>query len=178
MQLLDYLNSLPKWENQPACAGVDPEIFFPTKSTQKCSKPAVAICEGCPALQECYKEICQAEAGKSPQYVWGIYAGMTEQYRKPIRDYLYRKEQLEIIDLALKTGKRATPSKNPRKSPYLSKPEKRELMRRREKLLRSLPQKKQKILEATETYRRFLEHNQHKNILNLLKRSTTNECNQ
>ena len=175
MELLNYLNSLPKWENQPACAGVDPEIFFPTKSTQKWSKAAVAICENCPALQECYRETCQAEAGKSPQYVWGIYAGMTEQYRKPIRDYLYRKEQLELIDLELKTGKRATPSENPRKSPYLSKPEKRELMRRREKLLQSLPQKKQKILEATETYRRFLEHNQHKNILNLLKRSTTNE---
>lgn len=177
MELLNYLNSLPKWENQPACAGVDPEIFFPTKSTQKCSKPAVAICEGCPALQECYKEICRSEAGKSPQYVWGIYAGMTEQYRKPIRDYLYQKEQIEVIDLELKTGKYANPSGNPRGYRYLSAASKRARLRKREKLLRSLPQKKQKILEATETYRRFLEHNQHKNILNLLK-GTTNEQGQ
>lgn len=169
MELLDYLSSLPKWENQPACAGVDPEIFFPTKSTQKCSKPAVAICEGCPAIQECYKEICQAEAGKSPQCVYGIYAGMTEQYRRPVRDYLYQKEQIEVIDRELKTGKRATPPKSSHKSQYLSRPERRARLRKREKLLQSLPRKKQKVLEATETYRRFLEHNQHKNILNLLK---------
>lgn len=119
MELLDYLNSLPKWENQPACTGADPEIFFPTKSTQKCSKPAVSICEGCPAIKECYKEICKAEAGKSPQCVYGIYAGMSEQYRRPMRDYLYQKEQIEVIDWELKTGKRATPSENPRKSQYL-----------------------------------------------------------
>lgn len=169
MNPFDYLNSLPKWSAQPSCAGFDPEIFFPVEDTLKAIKPAVSICERCPALKDCYKENSAVEQGWSGGRVWGVYAGLAERYRKPIHDYLYCKEQIEIIDRELKTGKRAIPSESPRKSRYLCKAEKESRLRKREKFLQSLPQKKHKAIKARESYMRWLEHCKYGRILELVE---------
>jgi hypothetical protein len=41
----------PEWQRRSACAGVDPETFFPTKGgTGKGSSAAKAVCAQCPVI--------------------------------------------------------------------------------------------------------------------------------
>jgi WhiB family redox-sensing transcriptional regulator len=58
-----------------ACAGVDPELFFPDRGDS--GERAVAICHSCPHLAEC------REYGMDEEY--GIWGGLTERNRARVK---------------------------------------------------------------------------------------------
>lgn len=53
----------------PACAEVDPTIFFPKKGDSKTSKTAQAICRNCPELLPCREYVLKHTEIKHG--VWG-----------------------------------------------------------------------------------------------------------
>ncbi|MCA1833215.1 MAG: WhiB family transcriptional regulator [Actinomycetota bacterium] len=61
------------WQEDAACRGIEPEIFFPISDEE--AGPAKAICGGCVAQQECLVFSFQ---NKERYGVWG---GVTEKER-------------------------------------------------------------------------------------------------
>lgn len=66
-----------EWQDEAACIGVDPEIFFPTRGVP--SEPAKKICAGCPVRVECL-EYAERELLKH-----GVWGGLSERQRKERR---------------------------------------------------------------------------------------------
>ena len=61
------------WQEEAACRGIEPEIFFPISDEE--AGPAKAICGGCDARRECLVFSFQ---NKERYGVWG---GVTEKER-------------------------------------------------------------------------------------------------
>lgn len=63
------------WQDEAACRGMDPELFFPDRGTTKAEMAeALAACFSCPVRWEC------AAYGASERY--GIWGGMTGRERR------------------------------------------------------------------------------------------------
>jgi WhiB family redox-sensing transcriptional regulator len=63
-----------------ACAGADPELFFPKEQREPANREAKRVCAGCPVRDECleYSLVTREEFG-----VWG---GQDEWDRRVILD--------------------------------------------------------------------------------------------
>jgi WhiB family redox-sensing transcriptional regulator len=64
------------WIAQAACAGVDPDLFFPSKG--EASDAAKALCAGCPVKGECL-------AFALDHHCQGIWGGTSERERARLR---------------------------------------------------------------------------------------------
>jgi WhiB family redox-sensing transcriptional regulator len=63
------------WVEDAACAGADPNLFFPAKS-DSAALEAKAVCAACPVL-----EACKDYAVRSPIMLAGVWGGTTESER-------------------------------------------------------------------------------------------------
>ena len=66
-----------EWVDQAACAGVDPDLFFPERGAP--TEPAKAYCRICPV-----RDACLEHALAVPERV-GIWGGLSERERRRIR---------------------------------------------------------------------------------------------
>lgn len=64
------------WQDQAACHGLNPDLFFPVSEDD--AAPALAYCAGCPQRVECL-----AWAIRNGER-YGIWGGLTEQQRRRI----------------------------------------------------------------------------------------------
>ncbi len=65
------------WQEQAACFGIDPDVFFPISEEE--AGPALAFCASCSL-----KELCLAWALKNGER-YGVWGGTTEQQRRRIQ---------------------------------------------------------------------------------------------
>ncbi|MFF2227681.1 WhiB family transcriptional regulator [Streptomyces globisporus] len=71
------------WMDSAVCAGVDPELWFPTSDP---GHKAKAICADCPVLAECKAFTDAAEEGIPVDLRFGVYAGRSARQRsRPAR---------------------------------------------------------------------------------------------
>lgn len=63
------------WVDDAACAGEDPDLFFPKKGDQ--GREAKAVCNGCPVRAQ-----CADYAATSPVMLVGVWGGTTEAERR------------------------------------------------------------------------------------------------
>lgn len=63
------------WQNEAACIGSDPDLFFPERGESV--REAKAICRGCPVRAECL------EHGMGEKF--GIWGGYSERERRAMR---------------------------------------------------------------------------------------------
>ena len=68
------VNPPDSWQDQGACYGIDPEIFFPT--TEEEAGLALAHCGVCAV-----RDLCLAWAIRSGER-YGVWGGTTEQHRR------------------------------------------------------------------------------------------------
>lgn len=68
------------WQDQAACYGVDPDVFFPVSEEE--AGPALAYCTGCAQRTDCL-----AWALKNGER-YGVWGGLTEQQRRRIARYV------------------------------------------------------------------------------------------
>jgi WhiB family redox-sensing transcriptional regulator len=64
----------PGWQALAACAGVDPELFFPARGEP--TGTAKAICATCPVREQC------AEYALARSEKFGIWGGLSERERR------------------------------------------------------------------------------------------------
>lgn len=64
------------WQDQAACYGIDPDVFFPTSEEE--AGPALAYCNACRS-----RETCLSWALKNGER-YGVWGGLTEQQRRRI----------------------------------------------------------------------------------------------
>jgi WhiB family redox-sensing transcriptional regulator len=64
------------WIDEAACAGADPELFFPKKNDGP-AREAKAVCASCPV-----REACRDYAVRSPVMLAGVWGGTTESERR------------------------------------------------------------------------------------------------
>jgi WhiB family redox-sensing transcriptional regulator len=62
------------WIDDAACAGENPELFFPRKGES--ARAAIAVCNGCPVIDQ-----CADYAATSPVMLAGVWGGTTERER-------------------------------------------------------------------------------------------------
>jgi len=62
------------WQEQAACYGINPDVFFPTSEEE--AGPALAYCGACHI-----QEVCLAWAVKNGER-YGVWGGLTEQQRR------------------------------------------------------------------------------------------------
>lgn len=67
------------WTQDALCAKVDPDLFFPEKSSGKTAQQAKAICGRCDARSDCL--LYALTAGET----FGIWGGTTESERRKLR---------------------------------------------------------------------------------------------
>lgn len=67
----------PIWMQNAACAGVDPELWFP--ATGQDSRPAKRICRTCPIARNCLSYALSHQ-------VVGIWGGTSEIERRALRE--------------------------------------------------------------------------------------------
>ncbi|WP_375481282.1 WhiB family transcriptional regulator [uncultured Jatrophihabitans sp.] len=69
------------WRERAACAGVDPELFFPVGSGIRANRQAVAakrICAGCPVIERC-RDLALRRGFE------GIWGGLDDDERRRLR---------------------------------------------------------------------------------------------
>jgi WhiB family transcriptional regulator, redox-sensing transcriptional regulator len=73
----------PLWHLDAACAGVDPETFYPLDLAPDSAGVAAAkqVCASCPVRAECLADVLAAE---DPARRWGISGGTTPTQRNAI----------------------------------------------------------------------------------------------
>ena len=69
-------NDMP-WADKAACAGTDPEAFFPDRGGNP--HPAKKVCRDCPVRQQCLDYALKHAEN------WGIWGGLTDNERRSIR---------------------------------------------------------------------------------------------
>jgi WhiB family redox-sensing transcriptional regulator len=78
-----------EWRDESACAGVDPDIFFPAAEDEAAAMPAKKICAICPVQEQCLQ---YALATNQSEGVWGgMSSGDRRRLRRRIRDRERRK---------------------------------------------------------------------------------------
>jgi WhiB family redox-sensing transcriptional regulator len=65
------------WQEQAACFGVDPDLFFPVSEEE--AGPALAFCRSCSL-----RDVCLAWALKNGER-YGVWGGLTEQQRRRLQ---------------------------------------------------------------------------------------------
>lgn len=70
------LHAMP-WTREAACAGVDPDLFFPERGAS--TREAKSVCRGCEVRIDCL-EYALAHGEK-----FGIWGGMSERERRRVR---------------------------------------------------------------------------------------------
>jgi WhiB family transcriptional regulator, redox-sensing transcriptional regulator len=67
------------WRDRAACAGMDPDLFFPADNDFGVAR---AVCSGCPVRVECLED-----ALRYPKLAdqWGMFAGLLPSERDTIR---------------------------------------------------------------------------------------------
>lgn len=68
------------WQEQAACFGIDPDLFFPTSEEE--AGPALSYCSVCGI-----RETCLAWALKSGER-YGVWGGLTEQQRRRLTRFV------------------------------------------------------------------------------------------
>ena len=68
---------IAEWQDFANCKGLDPNLFFPEPGDS--SRPAKEVCRGCVVRVECLESSLQD--GEK----FGIWGGLSEQERRPIR---------------------------------------------------------------------------------------------
>lgn len=61
-----------------ACAGIDPEVFYPDRGDSKTAKQARELCGRCPVRQPCLDWAVETRQR------WGVWGGTTPEERKAI----------------------------------------------------------------------------------------------
>ncbi|PWG14035.1 WhiB family transcriptional regulator [Streptomyces sp. V2] len=69
------------WKNSAVCAGVDPELFFPTQGDSRGAEDARTVCASCPVRLDCLEDALQAETGRGLHSRHGIYGGLNPRQR-------------------------------------------------------------------------------------------------
>jgi hypothetical protein len=69
------------WRWEASCAEVGTEIFFEYHHHEGDRRAAVAVCRGCPVIQECWDSLIPEEAGLGRAEVHGIRAALTPYQR-------------------------------------------------------------------------------------------------
>lgn len=82
-----------KWDDEAGCQGIDPEVFFPERPSDRALE-AKAICRGCPVRTQCLEF---ALATRLDHGVWG---GMTEVERRSLRRSRQRRARREAAESA------------------------------------------------------------------------------
>ena len=67
---------MPPWMHRAACAGKDPELFFPEKGIS--AQRAKAICDTCPVRVPCLQFAVE-------NHVFGVWGGLSERERRRVR---------------------------------------------------------------------------------------------
>ena len=91
--------ALAGWRYRAACRGADLTVFFPGRGGS--AEPARQICAGCPVRQPCL------DYALSHAIVHGIWGGLTERDRRPLRVHrtaAARRERDEAIAAAAAAG--------------------------------------------------------------------------
>ena len=68
------------WQDEAACNGIDPDLFFPTSEEE--AGPALAYCGACR-----YQQTCLAWALRNGER-YGVWGGLTEQQRRRIARFV------------------------------------------------------------------------------------------
>jgi len=66
------------WHQEANCLGVDPEVFYPERGDMAAFRTAVAICKGCPVIEQCLEENMAEKDG----IFGGLSANQRREYRK------------------------------------------------------------------------------------------------
>lgn len=87
---------LGSWAEQAACRrpGVDPDWFFPTVEGRNNAVRALAVCRACPVRVACADWVLSAPIAEH-----GVWGGMTEPERKPLRRAI-KAERLKTVGVA------------------------------------------------------------------------------
>lgn len=72
-----FIYERPAWQALGACAGIDPELFYPKRGES--TREAKRVCSGCPVKQECL------EFAVDNSEKFGIWGGLSERQRREIR---------------------------------------------------------------------------------------------
>jgi len=87
-----------EWNEQPACAGTDPEIFYAegnSREAQEEIRRAKKVCAQCPVNVKCL------EAALVNKEVYGVWGGLTPQERlRASRRSLGRSALTQIVEQA------------------------------------------------------------------------------
>jgi WhiB family redox-sensing transcriptional regulator len=65
------------WHQEANCLGANPEVFFPERGDTDGVRVALAICAGCPVVEQCLAENIESKDG--------IYGATTGAQRRKIR---------------------------------------------------------------------------------------------
>lgn len=68
--------STPSWRSLAACAGIDPEIFYPASEDEADARPAKLVCAECEVREACLEH---ALIVREKDGIWG---GATERERR------------------------------------------------------------------------------------------------
>lgn len=69
------------WQDDAACRGADPEIFFPDNSDHRKIVKALLWCNGCPVREACLQFALDTEGSLGHSSRSGIYGGHTAEQR-------------------------------------------------------------------------------------------------
>lgn len=75
----------PEWQQEAACRGMDPDLFFPVGRTgDAVGDIALAreVCAGCPVAADCLEFALSA---RNPVISAGIWAGLTDRQLERLR---------------------------------------------------------------------------------------------
>ena len=73
------------WRRDAICVGANPDLFYPTRGGTHTD--ATAICQQCPVRWECLMFAMETHES------WGVWGGLSEQYRRRIRALSIRAER-------------------------------------------------------------------------------------
>lgn len=77
------------WQDQAACKGLGPALFYPGRGRQSDWEGAIAVCAGCPVKAECLEDALDRPRGDD----FGIRGGMSERQRRLLRTRRAREGQ-------------------------------------------------------------------------------------
>lgn len=87
----------PTFDGTQACAGMDPELFFPTRATGARQKIAEAkkVCAACPFTDPC-REYATWAQGSAGRYLDGVWGGTTARDRLRIRAAAHQRQRQDV----------------------------------------------------------------------------------
>jgi WhiB family redox-sensing transcriptional regulator len=85
--LADPARFAARWRRLAACHGVDLDVFFPERG--ETAGPARQVCAACPVREQCL------EYALSNRITHGIWGGLTERERRPLRSRLVQDSRRE-----------------------------------------------------------------------------------